>query len=210
MIESYLIPHLYETKCKPCIQKNGNKVTSIHSRTKKITFRDITKLLAPSTNLRSFGKLFNLKQTKAHFPFAKLNSVDYLKEKKLPTDIKEWESDISGKTITQEEMREALDIFETNKCNSVGEYLKIYLKLDVEILYKATHLWRKQLKQQIGVDFIECHKFTIASLTHFAGGNNMAIGKRIGNFFPNNSQTYRLLREGMRGTIIFTECFTNM
>lgn len=200
LLESYLIPHLFETKCKPRIEKNGNKVTSIQSLSKKILFRDITKLLAPSTNLRSFGKLFNLKQAKAHFPFSKLNSIVYLKEKNLPTDISEWESDITSKTITQKDIDDAHQLFKENNCNSVGEYLKIYLKLDVSILYHSTQLWRKQLKKEIGVDFIEAHKFTIASLTHLAGGTNMTHNKRIGNFFPNNSQVYRLLRKGMRGT----------
>lgn len=198
-----MIPHLFETQCKPVIQKSGNKVTSIHSRSKKITFRDITKLLAPSTNLRSFGKLFSLKQSKAHFPFSKLTSINYLSETKLPSDLADWTSDISGKTITLEEIKEAQTLFEQNKCSNVGEYLKIYLKLDVAILYKATNLWRCQLKQQIGIDFIESHKFTIASLTHFAGGINMTQNKRIGNFFPNNSQVYRLLRQGMRGNLSY-------
>ena len=97
LLESYLIPHLFETKCKPVLEKSGNKVTSILSSSKKIIFRDITKLLAPSTNLRNFGKLFNLKQEKAHFTFSKLNSVEYLEEQQLPTLLSDWESDISTK-----------------------------------------------------------------------------------------------------------------
>ena len=149
--------------------------------------------------MRNFGKLFNLKQEKAHFPFSKLNSVEYLEEQQLPTLLSDWESDITTKKITQEEINEAHTLFEKNNCRSVGDYLKIYLKLDVLILFKSTQLWRHELKNQIGIDFIECHKFTIASLTHMANGYNMAVHKRIGNFFPNNSQTYRLLRQGMRG-----------
>ena len=180
-------------------QKNGNKVTSIQSLSKKIIFRDITKLLAPCTNLRSFGKLFNLQQSKAFFPFAKLNSVSYLDEPTLPLSLSEWKSDITSKEVSQEDINEAHHLFYTSNCSTVGDYLKIYLKLDVSILYQSTQLWRKELKRQIGVDFIETHKFTIASLTHLASGHNMALNKRIGNFFPNNSQVYRLLREGMRG-----------
>lgn len=199
LLESYLIPHMFETKCKPRIEKNGTKVTCIKSDKLCISFRDVTKLLAPGTNLRSFGKLFHLQQEKAHFPFSKLTSVDYLEEKTLPTDIKDWHSDISSKQISQEEINEALDLFNKNHCSSVGDYLKIYLKLDVSILYHAAQQWRKELSKQIGIDFIEAHKFTIASLSHLAGGHNMTVHKRIGNFFPNNSQTYRLLREGMRG-----------
>ena len=57
--------------------EEGNKVTQIRTSS-GISFRDMTKLLAPSTNLRSFGKLFNLEQVKAHFPFGLLTSVKIL------------------------------------------------------------------------------------------------------------------------------------
>ena len=117
---------------------------------------------------------------------------------------KDYQPDDKVYLETQEEINEAHFLYKKNNCKSVGDYLKIYLKLDVLILFKSTQLWRKELKNQIGIDFIECHKFTIASLTHMANGYNMALNKRIGNFFPNNSQTYRLLRQGMRGIFFLT------
>jgi hypothetical protein len=181
------------------MEKRGNKVTQIRTRL-GISFKDITKMLAPSTNLRSFGKLFNLEQAKAHFPFGLLNSVRFLDEPSLPVDPKAWKSELTGsEPITEKEINEAMELFKQADCKNVGDFLKAYLKLDVIILFKATQGWRKTMKEYVGIDFVECGKYTISSLSNFAGLKVAAKNRRIGNFFPNNSQKYRLLRKGMRG-----------
>ena len=198
-MESYLVPYLFEKKYAPKLEKRGNKVTQIRTNL-GICFRDVTKLLAPSTSLRSFGKLFNLEQVKAHFPFALLNSVNVLNRPSLPNDKREWQSDLTGSDkITEDEIREAQKLFKQAKCQNLGDYLKAYLKLDVLILYKATQEWRKTLKKYVDIDFVEARKFTISSLSNLAGFKAAASKKQIGTFFPNNSQIYRLLRGGMRG-----------
>jgi len=173
-----------------------------------ISFRDVTKLLAPSTNLRNFGKLFNLEQSKAHFPFKILTGVAVLDLPRLPQDLESWNDDLSkfGKSLTPKEEQdlrtkilEAEVLFEKAGCKSVGDYLKHYLKLDVQILFEATKGWRHQLYQLVGIDFVSSRKFTISSLSYTAGLKFSERKARIGNFFPNNSQHYRLLRQGMRG-----------
>lgn len=165
----------------------------------KVTFRDITKLLAPSASLRSFGKLFNLEQSKAHFPFGILDSIDVLNQSELPTDLSLWQSDLAGAPFTEADLKEAQDLFIKAGCQTLGDYLKAYLSLDVEILLEATQKWRLHLKDLIGLDFIEHGKFTISSLSYTAGLKKSESNLRIGSFFPNNCQTYRLLRRGMRG-----------
>jgi hypothetical protein len=181
------------------MEKRGNKVTQIRTNL-GVSFRDVTKLLAPSTNLRSFGKLFNLEQVKAHFPFAMLTSVKVLTRKNLPTNLKDWNSDLTGsEKITAAQVDEAQELYRQAGCRNLGDYLKAYLKLDVIILYKATQEWRKTLKQYVDIDFVETGKFTISSLSNLAGHKAAAIKKRIGTFFPNNSQIYNILRSGMRG-----------
>lgn len=199
LLESYLVPYLFEKKHLPKLEKRGNKVTLIKTR-QGIVFRDVCKLLAPSTNLRSFGRLFGFEQEKAHFPFGLLTSVEALKIETLPLNPSEWQSELTdGKTIGPEEIAEAHALFRKANCANLGDYLKAYLKLDVVILYCATQEWRRHLKQLIGVDFVESHKFTISSLSNLASGRSLVARRQLGNFFPNNSQTYRLLREGMRG-----------
>lgn len=198
LLECYLLPYLFEKGHKPQIEKKGLKVNVIKTK-HRIVFRDICKLLAPSTNLRNFGKLFDLEQKKAHFPFAMLSSVETLSVTSLPTDPTMWNSDISGPPITESDIQEAQHLFTNVGCSNLGDYLKHYLCLDVLILYKATQAWRKQLKDLVGIDFIESRKYTISSLSYLAGGKTSANLLRPGWFFPNNSQHYALLKEGMRG-----------
>ena len=199
LLESYLVPFLYEKKERPRLEKRGNKVTQIRTGC-GISFRDVTKLLAPSINLRSFGKLFNLEQAKAHFPFGLLTSLSELERPELPTDPRLWKSELTGNaSITDADIAEAVALFTAAGCQNLGDYLRAYLKLDVVVLHRATQEWRKTLKTYVGVDFVEAAKFTISSLSNYAGLKMAASQNRIGNFFPNNSQNYRLLRAGMRG-----------
>ena len=200
LLTSYLVPYLFECGFQPRIEKKGNKIMQIRMKN-RICFRDVTKLLAPSTNLRKFGELFNLKQAKAHFPFGILNSVDVLDWPELPTDPASWESDLhpSDSSEFPAKLKEAQMLFKEANCSSVGDYLKAYLVLDVDILFHATQKWRKELASVIGLDFIESRKFTISSLSYTAGLKKMEANLRIGSFFPNNSQHYALLRKGMRG-----------
>ena len=181
------------------MEKRGNKVSNIKARN-GTSFRDITKLLAPSTNLRNFGRLFNLEQAKAHFPFGILTSVGVLNLPSLPSDPDSWKSDLTGgDKITREQISEAQQLFDSAGCRNLGDYLRAYLKLDVVILYKATQEWRKTLKTYVGIDFVETGKYTISSLSNLAGLKSSASQQHVGTFFPNNSQVYRLLRNGMRG-----------
>jgi len=198
-MESYLVPYLFEKGYGPKMEKRGNKVSNIKTRN-GTSFRDITKLLAPSTNLRNFGRLFNLEQAKAHFPFGILTSVGVLNLPSLPSDPDSWKSDLTGgDKITREQISEAQQLFDSAGCRNLGDYLRAYLKLDVVILYKATQEWRKTLKTYVGIDFVETGKYTISSLSNLAGLKSSASQQHVGTFFPNNSQVYRLLRNGMRG-----------
>lgn len=199
MIEEYLLPYMFETKQRPKLDKKGDKVLLI-STANGIKFRDITKLLAPSTNLRSFGKLFSLNVEKGHFPFKILQSLNSLLEPELPTSQYMWKSELTGApTPSKKEIAEAIAIFKEKGFKNVGEYLEHYLILDVDILHKASNLWRKRLFNIIGLDFIDIKKFTISSFSYYANANTSAKLLRPGWFFPNNCQHYALLKRGMRG-----------
>lgn len=200
LLETYLIPLLFEQQLRPKIEKKGNKVSII--RTKNgIQFRDITKMLAPSTNLRSFGKMFNLDIEKGHFPFKILTHVQSLWLPNLPSQLDLWKSELTGNknAVTKKEVEEAITFYNQSGFTSVGQYLQHYLVLDVQILQQATNHWRKRLLKIIGLDFVDIQKFTISSLSSYAGAHTLALHKKTGWFFPNNSQMYALLKRGMRG-----------
>lgn len=200
LLETYLIPLLFEQELRPKIDKKGNKVSII--RTKNgIQFRDITKLLAPSTNLRSFGQMFNLDIQKGHFPFKILSHVQSLSIPFLPVDLHMWTSDLSGNktAIKRKDVEEAVTFFNNSGFTCVGDYLRHYLILDVQILHRATNLWRRRLFEVIGLDFVDIQKFTISSLSSYAGSHTLALQLKTGWFFPNNNQNYALMKRGMRG-----------
>ena len=199
---SNLVPTAFEVGYRPKLLRKGNKINAILFP-EGVAFRDVTKLLAPSTNLRKFGALFGLEQKKAHFPFRLLTSVETLdlRLERLPPHTDPcWKSDLSGSApITEADVDEAQRLYEQAGCQTLGEYLQAYLWLDVEILYRATQEWRRNLKDVTGLDFVEARKFTISSLSYEAGLKRWESLLRVGCFSVNNSQMYRLLRKGMRG-----------
>ena len=198
LLFGHLAPLWYEKKLRPRIERRGNKVTAVTLRG-HLLFRDITKMLAPGTNLRSFGKLFGLEQEKAHFPFALLTSVAVLDRPELPEDEESWRNDLGSGSATPQEIAEAKELFARAGCRNLGDYLQAYLRLDVVVLFKAVLLWRRSLIEVIGADFVEAGKFTISSLSNYAGTQCQAERLRVGSFFPNNRRHYGLLRRGMRG-----------
>ena len=201
LLTNYLIPYLFEKRLNPSIEKNGNKVNVIKVKKCHVAFRDVVKLLSPGTSLKQFGQLFNLEQAKAHFPFAILTGVDSLKVPQLPSRLEDWHSDLSSskQPLTLKDVEEAHRLFRMSNCQNVGDYLQTYLRLDVDILYKATQGWRATIAKEIGVDFVQDAKFTISSVSNFAGDLCTSKNLQIGQFFPNSSAVYRLLRKGMRG-----------
>ena len=202
LLFNFLVPRLVELSERPRVCKKGNRVTSITTRS-GIEFRDIARLLAPSTSLRKFGELFGLEQAKAHFPFSYLTSVERLKDSSLPLDPEDWRSDLTGDNPTREELAairdEALVMWEALGCRNVGDYLSGYLHLDIEILHEGAKRWISTLETLLSLNFVELGKFTISSLSYAAGLKSAESRLRVGSFFPNNSQLYTVLRMGMRG-----------
>ena len=201
LLESYLVPYLFEKGLRPKLEKNGNKVAVIKVSKCGVTFRDVIKLLAPGTSLRQFGQLFNLEQAKAHFPFGLLTGLAALRQDKLPANVAEWKNDLAASKapLTQSDVNEALHLFEVSGCQSVGDYLKTYLRLDVDILYRATQGWRATIHDEVQVDFVQTANFTISGISNYAGDVNASRNLYVGQFFPNASPVYRILKKGMRG-----------
>ena len=176
-------------------------MTAIKVSKCRVTFRDVVRLLSPGTNLRQFGALFNLQQAKAHFPFGMLTGVEALNIAQLPPLAQDWNTHLglTKAPVTQSEVNEALRLFGESNCLNLGDYLKTYLRLDVDILYHATQGWRHTIFEEIKVDFMQSAKFTISSLSNFAGDLNASANLYVGQFFPNSAPVYRILRKGMRG-----------
>lgn len=142
MLQCYLVPYLVERQEGVHLEKKGNKVLSISVKS-GIMFRDITKMLSPGVSLKKFGESFSLKISKAHFPFAFLDSIDKLNYPGLPMHPEVWLSDLGGLDgdypsttreqqliLCQKKIDEAMELFLASNCVTLGDYLREYLKLD--------------------------------------------------------------------------------
>lgn len=202
LLFQFLVPRLVELKQLPKVSKKGNKVTSIVTRC-GVEFRDIARLLAPSTSLKKFGQLFGLEQAKAHFPFAYLTSVARLEDPRLPDDPNVWRSELTGQLHSDADlariMQEAQSMWNNLNCKNVGDYLAGYLQLDIEILHEGSLRWIESLENVLGLNAVDAGKYTISSLSYTAGLKSAESRLSVGSFFPNNSQLYSVLRLGMRG-----------
>ena len=94
---------------------------------------DILDMLSPGCSLAKLATLTNQSECKLIFPFRILTSPKSLNESQLPTDKKMWFNDLTQEQFTDEEIATAHAKFKEIGAKNVGEYLKIYLKMDVKL-----------------------------------------------------------------------------
>lgn len=84
---------------------------------------------------KHFGSNENWKllTKKGIYPYEYINSFDKFEEKKLPS-INEFFSQLTNKSITQEEYERAENIFHLFKCKNLHDYTKLYITTDVLLL----------------------------------------------------------------------------
>lgn len=171
------------------VQKEGSKLRWI--RMAGVRFCEIQNLLFPGTSLASLAKTCNLKIAKGIFPFEKFTSMSFLCQSKLPARCEDWLSRLNPtKAPSQADVDEALALFEAQRFDNVGDYLKHYLVLDVSILLQCVVAMELEYAKILGLDFIEVGKITVSSLSAAGAQAFLARGKRVGQFSPNHSRLY--------------------
>ena len=80
---------------------------------------------------------------KGVFPYTYFSSMDKLKETKLPS-IDCFKNDLTGEDCRDEEYQHAQQAWQEFACNSFGEYMIAYLKLDVYLLADVFERFRSQ------------------------------------------------------------------
>ena len=104
-----------------------------------------------------------LKQ-KGHFPYNYIESFSKLGEARLPPREK-WTNSLQqyDVSVTEDEYKHALTVFETFKCKTIGEYYNLYLKTDVFLLASVVLCFRKVCYQTYGLDC--CQYYTASNLS---------------------------------------------
>jgi hypothetical protein len=181
------------------MRREGTKVK--HVKCDGVSFVEIKRLLPPGFSLSAFGALTGLKEEKLLFNFEWLDSLHFLKTKKLPSDAAQWVSRLTGKGPTQAEVDQALEFFDRMQFEDAGAYLCHYLNLDVIILARATEKLFAGYFSLLGLHPIDCKKASVSSLSFYASQMALFADKRPGQFFCNDPVLHSLLKNATRGGI---------
>ena len=155
-----------------CIAKTSEKYSTI-TLEEKIRFIDSINFLPSSldtlvknTATKDFnifhkcsnplGKLYDKEKDKdllrkGVFPYEYITSSEVLNKIKLPKR-KKFYSQLNGKGISKSEYKHALKIYKNYGCQTIGDYLELYLKCDVLLLADVFENYRKLCLKENGMD----------------------------------------------------------
>jgi hypothetical protein len=159
------------------LSKNSEEYISIDygSNYKKLRFLDSYRFMLKGLSdvaksmdefpILDDGNISLLKQ-KGFYPYEYVDSIEKLKDKKLP-DIKEFYSTLTQDTITEKEYKHAQNVWRTYKCKNLLDYHNLYLKTDVLILADAFEKFRKFFLENHQID--PCYCYSAPGLTWQCG-----------------------------------------
>ena len=93
----------------------------------------------------------NIIKRKGVFPYTYFDSLDKLKETSLPAR-EAFRNDLNGKECSEEDYNFAQRAWQEFDCKCFGDYLSIYLKLDVILLACVFETFRQKALEQDGLD----------------------------------------------------------
>ena len=164
-----------------------------------IHFVDICDHLGPGFSLASFAKLTNQQEEKMIFPFSAFDSLDFLKEPELPTEKSKWFNDLKNEQISDSDIEQAHADFKRIGAKNIGDYLKSYLKIDVELLGRGVITYFSSFLEKFNVHPLDVDATTIASYSSYLFQHHLMQNKRIAMFSPNLLPLYGCLKSASTG-----------
>ena len=127
--------------------KNGVKIRFVDSlRFLNASLESLATSLVKDSSLflleSKFPDTHQLLRGKQHLPYEHLQSLDVLLEQSLPPRSA-FHNSLSDSTISQESYDDACNVYSANNCASLGEYVKLYLLVDVILLAEIFQHFRK-------------------------------------------------------------------
>ena len=138
----------------------------------------------------------DLIKRKGVFPYSYFNSLTKLQESSLPPRSA-FRNDLSGEDCKEEDYRIAQKAWQKFDCQSFGDYLMAYLKLDVILLACVFERFREQTLKQDGLDPV--HFISLPGLS-FLSAFKMT-GERID--LLSDLEMYSFFERGIRGGMTF-------
>ena len=162
--------------------------SSISSLAKNLSPDDLKLTKSVFQNVESF----NLMQRKGVFPYDHLDSWDRFEETSLPPKSKFYNKMVD-KECLDEEFNHALKVWSHFKCNTLKDYMVLYLKSDVLLLADIFESFRKLCISIYELD--PCHYFTAPGLSWDA----MLKTTKIKLELLTDIDMYNFFKSGIRG-----------
>jgi len=139
---------------------------------------------------------------KSFFPYEYCKSYQQMKETTSLPSINEFYSNLSGKTISEEDYKFAQSVWKEFQCRNLIDYCEKYCKIDTVLLAEVFQKFRRQMHEFSGVDpahYISLPSFGYDSMLHITKStielptdinivHFLERGKRGGVSFINNRQ----------------------
>lgn len=111
---------------------------------------------------------------KIPFPYEYIDSIDKLECQSFPENISCWNSSLTKSRPPLEKIKLAQSIFKAMNCKSIGEYMEIYLKVDVYILAEIFEDFRIRVLKDYQID--PCHYYTTPGLAWDCAFSYITLG----------------------------------
>ena len=138
---SHLVKH---EQVKFVIKRNNNHMCL---KTMHLKFLDMTNYLAPGFSYDQFLKAYECTQTKGHFPYKWVDSLEKLDFPRLPP-AETFHSMLSNTNITDEQYSYCQRVWKDNNMDMFRDFLVWYNNLDVvpflEAIDKMSNFWKQQ------------------------------------------------------------------
>ncbi len=135
--------------------------------TARLKLLDVRNYLAPGFSYANYLKAYQCSQDKGFFPYEWVDSLDKLQHPKLP-EQKEFWTELTNKTISDEEYQICQQAWEKNEMKTFQDYLVWYNNLDVvpflEALEKQFTFYKNELKVDMFKDGISVPGLTLKYL----------------------------------------------
>ncbi len=183
--------------------REGNKIRSMRLVGAGIYFRDLCDLSGPRKTLASMAKtcgMVNLQ--KEIFPFSQVDCLEALDCPQLTRDKRLWQSELSGKVPSDEEIQNAHQIFERKSMSNLREFLEFYLLKDVKLLLFISARLLDRFYRLLGSHPIDAHRLTIASFSSFVCQQFLFQHRRPAMFSPQIPSLYSSIKSCCRGGLV--------
>ncbi|XP_069160116.1 uncharacterized protein [Procambarus clarkii] len=133
-----------------------------------------------------------LKTGKQVFCYYYISSLEKLNEPALPPPEAFFNS-LKHEAISETDYTQAKEVFRLAECKTIGDYLKVYLKVDTGLLCDVFTVWRKTMLELYKLDITH-----YVSLSSFAWDAFLFKTQVVLDSIP-DSHLYDVLRRNLRG-----------